>query len=129
MASQNLPGFAVLRASGYEPPARSILAVTGLGSLLTAPLGAHTTNLAAISGRDLHRARTRMPTWTSAGSRGLFYGAIYLVFAAFGASLVAMFAALPGEVVEASPDWLCSVRSSERLAVLSPTRRTRLPPS
>ncbi|HAE01409.1 MAG TPA: benzoate transporter, partial [Rhodospirillaceae bacterium] len=30
MASQNLPGFAVLRAAGYEPPTRSALAVTGL---------------------------------------------------------------------------------------------------
>ena len=60
MASQNLPGFAVLRASGYrDVPTRSILAVTGLASILTAPLGAHTSNLAAISaaictGPDTH---------------------------------------------------------------------------
>ena len=109
MASQNLPGFAVLRASGYKPPARSILAVTGLGSLLTAPLGALTTNLAAISaaictGPDTHAdVDKRWPT-------GLFYGAIYLVFAAFGASLVALFAALPGEVI----------RSIAGLALLGP---------
>jgi benzoate membrane transport protein len=109
MASQNLPGFAVLRASGYEPPARPILAVTGLGSLLTAPLGALTTNLAAISaaictGPDTHAdVDKRWPT-------DLFYGAIYLIFAAFGASLVALFAALPGEVV----------RSIAGLALLGP---------
>ena len=49
MASQNLPGFAVLRASGYQPPTQPVLAVTGAASLATAFLGAHTSNLAAIS--------------------------------------------------------------------------------
>ena len=49
MASQNLPGFAVLRASGYQPPTQPVLAVTGAVSLGTAFLGAHTSNLAAIS--------------------------------------------------------------------------------
>ena len=42
MASQNLPGFAVLRASGYQPPTQPVLAVTGAASLATAFLGAHT---------------------------------------------------------------------------------------
>jgi benzoate membrane transport protein len=59
MASQNLPGFAVLRAAGYPVPSRSILLVTGLASLLSAPFGASTSNLAAISaaictGPDAH---------------------------------------------------------------------------
>src|SRR5882672_11491847 len=36
MASQNLPGFAVLRASGYQPPTQPVLAVTGAVSLGTA---------------------------------------------------------------------------------------------
>ncbi len=57
MASQNLPGFAVLRASGYEPPTSACLRVTGLFSLLTAPFGASTTNLAAISAALLHQSR------------------------------------------------------------------------
>ena len=39
MASQNLPGFAVLRASGYQPPTQPVLAVTGALSLGTAFLG------------------------------------------------------------------------------------------
>ena len=55
MASQNLPGFAVLRAAGYESPSRSILAITGLASMATAPFGAHATNLAAITAAILHR--------------------------------------------------------------------------
>jgi benzoate membrane transport protein len=99
MASQNLPGFAVLQASGYQPPARSILSVTGLASVLTAFLGAHTSNLAAITaaictGPDTH------PDPQKRWMAGPFYGLAYLVFAAFGASLVAIFAALPGDLVK-----------------------------
>ncbi len=39
MASQNLPGFAVLRGSGYQPPTQPILVVTGAASLGTAFFG------------------------------------------------------------------------------------------
>src|SRR3981189_418908 len=42
MASQNLPGFAVLRASGYQPPTQPVLAITAAVSLGTAFLGART---------------------------------------------------------------------------------------
>jgi benzoate membrane transport protein len=49
MASQNLPGFAVLRATGYTPPVRPALLVTGAGSALAALWGAHTFNMAAIT--------------------------------------------------------------------------------
>jgi benzoate membrane transport protein len=49
MASQNLPGFAVLRACGYEPPVKASLVTTGIGSVLAAPFGSHALNLAAIT--------------------------------------------------------------------------------
>lgn len=49
MASQNLPGFAVLRASGYEPPVTSCLLTTGLASMAMAPFGSHALNMAAIT--------------------------------------------------------------------------------
>ena len=98
MASQNLPGFAVLRAAGYEPPARSILAVTGLASLATAPLGAHTSNLAAITaaictGPDTHPDPARR--WLA----GPIYGLCYLGLAAFGSSLVELVAAMPPALI------------------------------
>jgi benzoate membrane transport protein len=59
MASQNLPGFAVLRASGYTPPVQAALGVTGIGSAVAALFGAHTFNMAAITaaiclGDDVH---------------------------------------------------------------------------
>ncbi|MCF8533968.1 MAG: benzoate/H(+) symporter BenE family transporter [Reyranella sp.] len=94
MASQNLPGFAVLRASGYQPPTQPILGVTGAVSLGTAFLGAHTSNLAAISaalctGPDAHPDPTRR--WMT----GPFYAFFWFLIALFGASLVGLFNALP----------------------------------
>jgi benzoate membrane transport protein len=98
MASQNLAGIAVLKASGYEPPAGQLIAVTGFVSLLTAPFNAVTTNLAAISaaictGPDAH------PDPAERWKTGPFYALAYLVFAVFGASLVALFAVLPPTLI------------------------------
>jgi len=99
MASQNLPGFAVLKASGYQPPSRPILAVTGLASVVTALFGAHTSNLAAISaaictGPDTH------PDPAKRWMVGPFYALSYLVFAAFSAALISLIAALPPELIK-----------------------------
>ncbi|SDO59408.1 benzoate/H(+) symporter BenE family transporter [Phyllobacterium sp. OV277] len=98
MASQNLPGFAVLRAAGYEPPTSAALQVTGFISLLTAPFGAHTSNMAAISaaictGPDAH------PDPAQRWLTGPFYALSYLILAIFGASLVALFAVLPAPLI------------------------------
>ena len=98
MASQNLPGFAVLRAAGYSPPTRSALMVTGVASLLSANMGAHTSNLAAITasictGPDAHPDKNKR--WLC----GPFYAAGYALLAVFGASLVAAFSSFPPELL------------------------------
>ncbi|MGL5011197.1 MAG: benzoate/H(+) symporter BenE family transporter, partial [Paracoccaceae bacterium] len=49
MAGQNLPGFATLRAAGYEPSVQSALAVTGGLSAVAALFGGHPVNMAAIT--------------------------------------------------------------------------------
>ena len=98
MASQNLPGFAVLRASGYAPPVRQALAVTGAGSMLSAFFGAHTTNLAAITaalctGPDVDRDPARR--WPA----GMVYALAWLALSLAGASGVALLAALPPALI------------------------------
>lgn len=98
MASQNLSGLAVLRASGYEPTPAPLIWVTGVFSVLSAPFGASTTNLAAISaaictGPDVH------PDPAERWKTGPFYALAYLIFAIFGASLVAIFAVLPQSLI------------------------------
>lgn len=49
MASQNVPGAAVMSAFGYRVPWRSCLGVTGLGTVAAAVAGGHAVNLAAIT--------------------------------------------------------------------------------
>ncbi|MEO1250070.1 MAG: benzoate/H(+) symporter BenE family transporter [Pseudomonadota bacterium] len=94
MASQNLPGFAVLKAAGYEPPSRIPLAVTGLASLGGAGFGAHATNLAAITaslctGPDAHPDSSKR--WLCGPVAAFGYGAVAIL----GGSLVALFGAFP----------------------------------
>jgi benzoate membrane transport protein len=98
MASQNLPGFAVLKAAGYEPPTRSALTITGIASALTAPFGGHTTTMAAITaslctGPDTH------PDPAERWKSGLYYGLFNFVLAAVGVTVVAVFAALPIAII------------------------------
>jgi benzoate membrane transport protein len=49
MASQNVPGMAVLAQFGFRPPLRPLLTATGLATVAAAPFGGHAVNLAAIS--------------------------------------------------------------------------------
>jgi benzoate membrane transport protein len=64
MASQNIPGIAVLKVNHYDPNPGPLFAVTGVFSLLSAPFGGHAVNLAAITaamcaGEDAHPDRNR----------------------------------------------------------------------
>ncbi|HEY1997494.1 benzoate/H(+) symporter BenE family transporter [Paraburkholderia sp.] len=98
MASQNVPGIAVLRADGYDTPSAPLIATTGIGSLLLAPFGSHGINLAAITaamctGADAHEDRNKR--YTAAVWAGVFY----LVAGIFGATIAALFAALPKALV------------------------------
>ena len=49
MASQNLPGIAVLKTYGYTPAPSKLIGVTGMFGALAAPFGCHAINLSAIT--------------------------------------------------------------------------------
>ncbi|HLA32536.1 MAG TPA: benzoate/H(+) symporter BenE family transporter [Pseudomonas sp.] len=98
MASQNLPGMAVLRANGYQVPASPLLTTSGLASMLLAPFGSHGIHMAAISaaicaGPEAHEDPKKR--YTAAIWCGLFYG----IAGIFGATLAALFAALPKALI------------------------------
>ena len=98
MASQNLPGMAVLRANGYQVPASPLLTTSGLASMLLAPFGSHGIHMAAISaaicaGPQAHEDPKKR--YTAAIWCGLFYG----IAGIFGATLAALFAALPKALI------------------------------
>jgi benzoate membrane transport protein len=98
MASQNVPGVAVIRASGYRVPISPLIGWTGLANLILAPIGGFALNLAAITaaicmGREAHEDPERR--YVAAVAAGLFY----LVIGLFGSTVVALFAAFPPELV------------------------------
>lgn len=100
MASQNLPGVAVLQASGYRAPVSAMLIVTGVATLVLAPWGVFALNLAAITaalcmGPEAHPDPARR--WRAAACAGGFY----LVVAVFAAPLAQTFMALPREFIVA----------------------------
>jgi benzoate membrane transport protein len=100
MAAQNLPGFAVLRQAGYQPPTASALAVTGFASLLSAPLGAHMVNMAAISaaictGPDTH------PDPEERWKAGIWYGLLWCAIALLVAPILAIMFAMPKALIVA----------------------------
>lgn len=100
MASQNVPGVAVLKASGYDAPVSPVVGWIGAVNMVLAPFGGYALNLAAITaaicmGRDVHEDPARR--YTAAVSAGAFY----IVIGLFGATVAAVFAAFPKELVAA----------------------------
>ena len=98
MASQNVPGVAAIRASGYPVPVSPAIGWTGVASLLLAPFGAFALNLAAITaaicmGPEAHAGPARR--YTAAVWAGLFY----LLVGLFGATVAGLFAAFPQALV------------------------------
>ena len=97
MAGQNVPGFAVLSMNGYRPRHGPLLEATGLASMLVAPFGSISINLAAITAAmcasheahpDPHRR-----WWASAVA-----GAVYMVIGPFS-GLITTFIALSSPVL------------------------------
>jgi benzoate membrane transport protein len=100
MASQNLPGMAVIRASGYELPVSRLITMTGWASLVLAPFGAFALNFSAITaaicmGPEAHEDRSKR--YTAAAS----CGAIYIVIGLFGALVTGLLTSFPKELVVA----------------------------
>jgi benzoate membrane transport protein len=98
MASQNLPGFATLRAAGYEPPVAPALATTGLLSAGAGLFGAHPVSMAAITaaiclGPDIHPDLARR--WRV----GLAYAGVWVALGLASPLVVAVLAGLPAALV------------------------------
>ncbi|MEC5197774.1 benzoate membrane transport protein [Xanthomonas campestris] len=100
MASQNVPGVAVMRASGYTVPISPTIGWIGVVNTVLAPFGGYALNLAAITaaicmGREAHEdPARRYPAAVAAG-------VLYIVIGLFGATVAAVFAAFPRELVMA----------------------------
>lgn len=94
MASQNAPGFATMKASGYPVAVSPLMIFTGGLALLFSPFGVYSICIAAITAAicqspDAHPKANKR--WLAAAAAGVFY----LLAGVFGGSITALMAALP----------------------------------
>ena len=100
MASQNLPGVAVMRATGYALPVSKLITLTGLATLVLAPFGAFALNFSAITaamcmGPEAHPDKARRYT------AAVVCGGLYVLIGLFGAVVTGLLTAFPKELVVA----------------------------
>ena len=100
MASQNVPGIAVLRANGYQTPVSPLIGWTGLAGVLLAPFGGFSFNLAAITAAICMNPEAD-PDPDRRYLAAVWAGVFYLVTGLLGATVASLFTALPGELVAA----------------------------
>ena len=100
MASQNIPGLAVLSANGYRPEAGPLFTVTGLFSLAGAPFGGHAVNLAAITAA-LCAGEGAGPDPARRWVAAVVAGATYVVFGLCAGAVTAFVASAPPVLIQA----------------------------
>ncbi|CAM3928736.1 benzoate/H(+) symporter BenE family transporter [Bordetella tumulicola] len=100
LASQNLPGLAILQAAGYPVAASRLVGATGFLGLLAAPFGAHSVTLAAITaaictGPEAHPDPARRYI------AGAVSGATYILLSVVAGAVAVFFQALPPALIAA----------------------------
>jgi benzoate membrane transport protein len=100
MASQNIPGLAVLSANGYRPEAGPLFTTTGLFSLAGAPFGGHAVNLAAITAA-LCAGEGAGPDPARRWVAAVVAGAVYVVFGLLAGAVTAFVASAPPVLIQA----------------------------
>ena len=98
MASQNLPGIAIMKGFGYKVPVRAVITSTGLATMAASFFGGFGMNLAAITAAinaNEQAAKDPARRWVASFVGGL----VYWLFA-IGAGLFAAFVlAVPSELL------------------------------
>ncbi|MBL4907768.1 MAG: benzoate/H(+) symporter BenE family transporter [Sneathiella sp.] len=100
MASQNVPGIAVLRAHGYKTPASPLITWTGLTGILLAPFGGFAYNLAAITAA-ICMGEVVDPDASKRYRAAMWAGVFYILLGLFGATVAGMFTLFPKELIMA----------------------------
>lgn len=94
MASQNAPGIATMKASGYPAPVSLLMVITGGIALAFSPFGVYSICIAAITAAICQSPEAYpdpAERWKAAAAAGGFY----LLAGVFGGSITSLMAALP----------------------------------
>ncbi|MEY4320710.1 MAG: hypothetical protein RLZZ471_651 [Actinomycetota bacterium] len=98
MASQNIPGIAIMKSFGYEVPFRPIMLATGFGSIIANFFGGFVTNMAAITAAlNANEQSHKDPSkrWIASA----FGGVIYLLMAATTGATISFVMQAPKEII------------------------------
>ena len=98
MTSQNIPGVAVLNASGFKPPISPIISWTGITNLILAPFGSYSISLAALTAAICTSKESDINPKNRYKST-IFAGICWLLIGLFGATIVTLFFAFPSELI------------------------------
>ncbi len=98
LSGQFLPGMAILRANGYDLPARPIIVLTALISVPAALLGGITTALASITIAFCASPEAHADPQRRYGA-GVACGLFYCLGAVFAGSVVTLITLLPQDIV------------------------------
>ncbi len=96
--SQNVPGVAIIKASGYNPPISSLISWTGFANFLMAPFGCYSISLAAITAA-ICTSKESDSNPNMRYKSCLIAGICWLLIGIFGATVVSLFFAFPQEFI------------------------------
>lgn len=98
LLSQNLPGVTVLQSNGYRPNISAVLSQISGINILLAPFGGFAFNLAAITAA-ICMSDEADPNKKYRFMAAVSAGVLYILTGIFGASIAALFLAMPTEFI------------------------------
>jgi benzoate membrane transport protein len=101
MASQNIPGIAIMKSFGYEVPFKPVMASTGIAAIMAGFFGGFSMNLAAITAAlnaNEHAHKDPKRRWLAS----VYGGYVYLLVALLAGVTVAFVLQAPRELVLAA---------------------------
>ena len=125
MTSQNMPGIIALRTAGYMPPISSSIIVTGLTTLVLAPFGGYTFNLAAITAA-ICCEEAADPDPKTRYMASIIAGVLYIMVGLLGGAVIGLFLIIPKAMIVtlAGLALLGTVANSLSAALVESSQRT-----
>ena len=98
MASQNIPGIAIMKTYDFDVPFKPVMVTTGLASIASAPIGGFAFNLAAITAA-INANEHAHPEHKKRYLASVYGGLIYLALALLAVPFIAIVLNVPHDLI------------------------------
>ncbi|MEN9608171.1 MAG: hypothetical protein RLZZ06_102 [Actinomycetota bacterium] len=126
MASQNIPGIAIMKSFDYEVPFKPLMVTTGLASLLSAPFGGFAFNHAAITAA-LNANEHAHPDRSKRYLASVYGGVVYLALALVAVPFIAIVLNVPHNLILAMAGIALFATITSAMAAATEDAELRLP--